>query len=90
MASINAKRQVVKRERILDNNANEEQKWIYSVILRSGMTLAELARRCHISRQAVYNWMTGSSHISFCSVCTICYGTKLDDPEYVWTKIFKK
>ena len=76
------------REYVADDYATLAQKWFVSILNRSGLNIAQLAKKIHMSRQSVYFIADGhTKQISFPVICAICYVTGLDDPEEVWREI---
>ena len=75
------------KEYVCSEDCTPAQKWLVSILNRSGFTQAELARRCHVARQTITNFTNGNYKPTFQMVCTICYASGLDDPEEVWHEI---
>lgn len=75
------------REYTPTKGATEQEIWLCGILNRSGMYAATLGRKCHISRQHIYNLMYGVNKLTFPMVCAICYVTGLDDPEEVWNAL---
>lgn len=84
------KKAVFKKQYILKEHGGVQQKWLVSVMNRTGCTMCALAKKLHISRQSVSCYMTMTVQMSFPIICAICCVTGIpDNAEKVYEAIQK-
>lgn len=78
------------KQYILKECESVQQKWLVSVMNRTGCTMCELAKKLHVSRQSVSCYMTMNARMSFPIIYTICCVTGIpDNAEKVYEAIKK-
>ena len=81
---------VYKKNYVLKENATVQQKWLVSVLNRTGCNMKKLAEKLHISRQTITLYMQMNIKLSFPIICAICYVTGIpDNAEKVYEAIQK-
>lgn len=68
-----------------------QEQWLLQVMNRCMINSADLAKKLHITRQAVSNWLLGNNQITFMAIAAICHVTGIDDdPERIFNEIKEK
>lgn len=66
------------------------EQWLLRVMNRCMINSSDLAKKLHVSRTAVSNWLLGKNTITFMNVVAICRVTGIDDdPEEIFNQIKK-
>ena len=61
------------------DDASIQQKWLISVINRTGLNCTTLAKKLHVSTQAVSLWITGQTPLSYITIVALCHLTDIPD-----------
>ena len=73
---------------VIDDNAPFQSRWMFRVLNRGHMSMAQLAEKLHQTRQNISRLVNGKSRISFAMVVAIWYVCELqEDPEEIWKTI---
>lgn len=85
-----SKNAVFEKQYALKEHGSVQQKWLVSVMNRTGCNMCELAKKLHVSRQSVSCYMTMNARMSFPIIYTICCVTGIpDNAEKVYEAIKK-
>lgn len=79
---------MVKRIVTYEGERVKQSRWLTNALNERQITVSELARRMHVTRQMVYNLLHGHQRMTFLHVIAICYLLKLeDDPKEIYKQI---
>lgn len=71
-----------------DENASYQAKWLADVLNQCGLTCSGLAKKIHVTRQSVSNWLLDKNRMTYNSVVVICYRLSLaENSDEVYTNM---
>lgn len=71
---------------IPSETASKQEKFLCELIAPYDISLAELARKCHVTKQTMYNVFNGATPLSFPMMCALGFVLDLD-PEEMWNEL---
>lgn len=75
----------------IPEDATSQERWLLNILNEYNLTIASLAKKIHVSKQAISFWICGRTKISFGNICAICMLVdKHTDPEVIYKTINKK
>ena len=74
----------------IPDNAKPVTRWLLNLMNEYELNHSKLAKKIHVSRQAVANWVNGTTKISYSNICAICRSIDINaNPDDLY-KMFNK
>ena len=73
----------------IPEDATPQQRWLLNILNDYNLTMSQVAKKIHVSKQTVAFWINGTTKIAFGNICAICmFVDKYANPELIYKTIY--